>query len=289
MKESIPRIIDVENQFKTHLPDIYHKLPRLFLKLIRHIVYEKHLNNLIHKSRDLDGIKLVNWALEQFQVTVKLKGIKNISKDDRSIFVANHPLGGLDSLALLSAVGSYYTPLKILSNEILDVVPGFHSLRVSVVTFGKFTRANALTLKNILTSKQPLCVFPAGLVAKRNPFTIQDLPWNKFFVTSAVKYQRQVVPIYIDARNSDLFYNIASIRRLLHMKSNLEMFLLPHEMFNKAGSTIKVVFGSPISFTTFNSSRTHLEWAQQVRKLVYLIGESDKNNARPTPKMENII
>ena len=289
MKESIPRIIDVEKQFKTHLPDIYHKLPRSFLRLIRHIVYEKHLNNLIHKSRDLDGIELVNWALEQFQVTVKLKGLKNISNYGRSIFVANHPLGGLDSLALLSALGPYYSSLKILSNEILDVVPGFHSLRVSVVTFGKFTRANALTLKNVLASKHPLCVFPAGLVAKRNPFIIQDLPWNKFFVTSAVKYQRQVVPIYIDARNSDLFYNIASIRRLLHMKSNLEMFLLPHEMFNKAGSTIKVVFGSPICFTTFDSSRTHLEWAQQVRKLVYLIGESDKNNAWPMPKLENII
>ena len=88
---------------------------------------------------------------------------------------------------------------------------------------------------------------------------------------------------------SDLFYNIASIRRLLHMKSNLEMFLLPHEMFNKTGSNIKVVFGSPIAFTTFDRNRTHLEWAQQVRKLVYLIGEHDKNNTWPTPKLENII
>ena len=106
MTESIPRIIDVEKQFKTHLPDIYHKLPRSFLRLIRHIVYEKHLNNLIHKSRDLDGIELVNWALEQFQITVKLKGLKNISKDGRSIFVANHPLAAQAGMKTLNRGGN---------------------------------------------------------------------------------------------------------------------------------------------------------------------------------------
>ena len=289
MTESTPRIIDVEKQFKTRLPGIYHKLPRSFLRLIRHIVYENRLNHLIHESRDLEGIELVNWALEQFQVTVKIKGQKNIPADGRNIFVANHPIGGLDSLALLSALGSCYTSLKILSNEILDVVAGFHPLRVSVVTFGKFSRANALALKDVLISDQPLCVFPAGFVAKRNPVKIQDLPWNKFFVTSAVKYRRQVVPVFIAARNSALFYNIASIRRLLHIKSNLEMFLLPHEMFNKAGSTITIMFGAPISFATFDRSRTHREWAQQVRELVYLMGEYDKKDSWPLPKLENVI
>ena len=86
-----------------------------------------------------------------------------------------------------------------------------------------------------------------------------------------------------------LFYNIASIRRLLHMKSNLEMFLLPHEMFNKAGSTITIMFGAPISFATFDRSQTHREWAQQVRELVYLMGEYDKKDSWPLPKLENVI
>ena len=289
MAESIPKIIDVEKQFKTRLPGIYHKLPRFFMRLIRSIVYENRLNYLIYESRELEGIELVNWALKQFQVTVKLKGQENIPKDGRNIFVSNHPLGGLDSLALLSALGLSYSSLKILSNEILDVVSGFHPLRLSVITFGKLTKANALALKDALMSDQPLCVFPAGFVAKRNPFKIQDLSWKKFFVSSAVKYQRKVVPVFIVARNSNLFYNISSIRKLLHMKSNLEMFLLPHEMFNKAGSTITIIFGAPIPFTAFDGSRTDREWAQQVRELVYLIGEYDKKEIWPPPRLENIL
>jgi len=146
-----------------------------------------------------------------------------------------------------------------------------------------------LALKEVLISDQPLCVFPAGFVAKRNPVKIQDLPWNKFFITSAVKYQRQVIPVFIAARNSALFYNIASIRRLLHMKWNLEMFLLAHEMFNKAGSTITIMFGAPISFATFDRSRTHREWAQKVRELVYLMGEYDKKDSWSQPKLENVL
>jgi hypothetical protein len=73
------------------------------------------------------------------------------------------------------------------------------------------------------------------------------------------------------------------------MKWNLEMFLLPHEMFNKAGSTITIMFGAPISFATFDRSRTHREWAQQVRELVYLMGEYDKKDSWPQPKLENVI
>lgn len=276
MTDLYPKIIDVEKQFKSRIPSVYNKLPRSFFKVFRKILYENHLNQMIYQSRDLEGIKLVNWALKQFQVKIKIQGRGNIPKDGKTIFTANHPLGGLDSLALLSVLGSYYNSLKILSNEILDVVPGLHSLRVSMATFGTFTRSNAVDLKNVLESDQPLCVFPAGFVAKRNPIKIKDLPWKKFFITNAIKHKRRIVPVFISGKNSSLFYNIASLRKLLLLNSNLEMFLLPHEMFNKAGSRITIIFGTPISYKTFDRNQTHWEWAQDIRKLVFLMGENHK-------------
>ena len=99
-------------------------------------------------------------------------------------------------------------------------------------------------------------------------------------------YKRQV---HVRARNSQLFYNIASFRKIFRIKSNLEMFLLPREMFNKSGKTITITFGKPIAYKTFDESQTHLEWAQKVREYVYLLDSEKFSSASTIPDFSEIL
>jgi hypothetical protein len=49
----------------------------------------------------------------------------------------------------------------------------------------------------------------------------------------------------------------------------LELFLLPDEMIRQEGKSIHVVIGKPISYQYFDQSKSHLEWAQDVKNKVY--------------------
>ena len=52
------------------------------------------------------------------------------------------------------------------------------------------------------------------------------------------------------------------------------MVRLPAELVGAAGGTYNVVFGEPISYASFDNSKTPQEWAQEVKRTVY--GLADK-------------
>lgn len=65
------------------------------------------------------------------------------------------------------------------------------------------------------------------------------------------------------------FYVIYIGRKILGIKANLELALLSREIFNKRNKAIKVRINKPIAYDTFNSNKTHFEWAQYVKQQVY--------------------
>ena len=286
---SVPKVIDVEVALQEKIPDIYKKIHPVILQLIKKVICQDDINRLIHESSHLNGIPLVDWALDQFGVDIVVKGKEWIPKNGQFIFSANHPLGSLDGLAIITVVATIHKSVKFVANDLLRVIKGLEPVFLFIARFGEIDRQNAREIKNTLTSDAQLIVNPAGTVSKRNPVKISDLPWNKFFISKAIKYKRDVIPIHVQAKNSWLFYNIASFRKIFRIKSNLEMFLLPREMFNKRGKTISITFGKPIGYKTFDESRTHLEWAQKVREYVYLLGSDNFSTARTTPSFSEIL
>ena len=218
-----------------------------------------------------------------------VKGKEWIPKNGQFIFSANHPLGGLDGLAIITVVATIHKSVKFVANDLLSVIKGLEPVFLFIARFGEIDRQNAREIKNTLASDAQIIVNPAGTVSKRNPVKISDLPWNKFFISKAIKYKRDVIPIHVQAKNSWLFYNIASFRKIFRIKSNLEMFLLPREMFNKSGKTITITVGKPIAYKTFDESRTHLEWAQKVREYVYLLGSENFSSASTIPAFSKIL
>ena len=286
---SVPKVIDVELALQEKIPDIYKKIPGVLIRLMEKVIRQADMNRMIHESSHLNGILLVDWVLDQFGVNIVVKGKKLIPKKGRYIYPANHPIGGLDGLAIVSVVAKIHPLIKFVANDLLRVIKGFDSISLYIARFGQINRRNAILINKTLASEAQLLVQPAGTVSKRNPVKIRDLAWNKFFIHKAIQYKRDVIPIHVQARNSRLFYNIASFRKIFRIKSNLEMFLLPREMFNKSGKTITITFGIPIAYKTFDDSRTHLEWAQKVREYVYVLGSEKFSSANTIPAFSEVL
>ena len=286
---SVPKVIDVELALQEKIPDIYKKIPGVLIRLMEKVIRQDDMNRMIHESSHLNGIPLVDWVLDQFGVNIVVKGKKLIPKKGRYIYPANHPIGSLDGLAIVSVVAKIHPLIKFVANDLLRVIKGFDSISLYIARFGQINRQNAILINKTLASEAQLLVQPAGTVSKRNPVKISDLAWNKFFIHKAIQYKRDVIPVHVQARNSRLFYNIASFRKIFRIKSNMEMFLLPREMFNKSGKTITITFGIPIAYKTFDDSLTHLEWAQKVREYVYVLGSEKFSSANTIPAFSEVL
>ena len=120
----------------------------------------------------------------------------------------------------------------------------------------------------------PITHFPAGEVSRRYKGKVQDSVWQQSFIKKAIESKRDIVPFYFYGRNSRLFYMIYVIRQFFRIEANIELMLLPREMFKKKNKTIKVKIGKPIPYQMFDNSLTAFEWAQKVRSHVYELGNN---------------
>jgi hypothetical protein len=77
------------------------------------------------------------------------------------------------------------------------------------------------------------------------------------------------VPAFFSGRNSNFFYNLANIRKFIGLKANIEMLYLADEMFKQKDKEIRLVFGEPIPWETFDKTKSVLEWADWVKSKSY--------------------
>lgn len=99
----------------------------------------------------------------------------------------------------------------------------------------------------------------------------------KSFIVKAVEFERDIIPVYFDAKNSNFFYNFANIRKSLGMKFNIELIYLPSEMFKNKNQTFHITFGKPISWQSLNKSKNPIQWAEEIKTIVYNLPKIDNN------------
>jgi len=218
----------------------------------------------------------VNDILKHLRITTETIGAEKVlaaGLDKKFVFVSNHPLGGLDGLAIISSVFSYFGKTKAVINDILlniySLKPVFHGVNV----FGHTTKQQIAALDELYTSDSQIIVFPAGLVSRKYGNVVTDTPWKKSFLTKAIQHKRDIVPVYISGRNSRFFYNFAKIRKLIGIKLNIELVLLPAEVFKYKGNTITITFGNVIPVTTFSQEKPVEDWVAYIREKVYQLAK----------------
>ncbi len=268
-----PKFIDIQKILK----DKRVKVPRCVVRLAERILHVSEINAGIYLNREYFGLDFVNKFMEgkdpqDLNVTVVTRGQENIPIDGHPMVVGNHPLGGPDGLALMGAVGRVRRDIKFPVNDFLLYLPGLKELFYPI---DKVNKSRALaTLEEAFAGETALLYFPAGLCSRLQHGEIRDLEWKATFIKKAVKYQRDVVPVFTDARNRMRFYRLANLRKALGIKFNFEMALLPAELFAQRGKTFTITFGRPIPWQTFDNRHTPAEWAQLVKDHVYKLKEN---------------
>jgi putative hemolysin len=126
-----------------------------------------------------------------------------------------------------------------------------------------------MRIEEAYSSESQILYFPAGLCSRKKRGVIRDLEWHKSFITKAIQHKRDIVPAYFSGRNSDFFYNLSNLRKLLGIKGNFEMLYLPDEMFRQKDKEISLVFGKPIPYISFDKSKSAPEWAEWVKNESY--------------------
>lgn len=251
------------------------KLPKSTYKWLERLLHIRELNENIYMNREFFGLDYVYKALEgndPYNLNIKIKstGIENIPTSGFPMVVGNHPLGGPDGMALMAAVGRVRQDIIFPVNDFLLYLPGPRELFVPVDKV-HLTRSLA-NLEETFAKECTLLYFPAGACSRRSHGIIKDLDWKPTFIKKAVKYHRDIVPVYTNARNRNSFYTIANIRKKLGIKFSFEMALLPSEMFAQKGKTFNITFGHPIPWQTFDNRHTPVEWATLMREHVYRLG-----------------
>ncbi|MBE8715396.1 1-acyl-sn-glycerol-3-phosphate acyltransferase [Sphingobacterium hungaricum] len=260
-----------------HVREVIHKkspklakwIPKPVINYLKKIIHEDDINYIMVKYRDLFGLDFVEALLKELNVEVKLVGGENIPLEDSVIFASNHPLGGLDSVALMEAIGRYRKDVKFLVNDILMNIRNLEPLFVPVNKVGGQSKDIIAAIDRAYASDQALLVFPAGLVSRKINGKVQDLEWKKSFISKSKKYKKDIIPVYIDGKNSNFFYNLAKLRQSVGIKANIEMLYLPDEMFAQRNHCVTIHIGERIPYTHFDKRKTELEWAAEVRETVY--------------------
>jgi putative hemolysin len=269
MIESKPMQVDVAEIIRAKSPRLAKKMPRFVVNLLRRLVHEKDVNEILAKANGATGIDFVNIGVESLELKRQVSGMENIPSEGRFIFVANHPLGGLESLMMMKTINEKYSDFMFVVNDFLMALEPLRPIFIPINKVGKQSRTNAEQLNELYASDKQVLYFPAGLCSRKIKGKIVDLPWQKNFIVKAVEYQRDIIPIYIGGKNSNFFYRLANWRKRLKIKFNIEMLFLVDEMFKQRGQTITLTIGKPIPYTTFDKSKTPMEWAEWVKTETY--------------------
>ncbi len=193
--------------------------------------------------------EFIDYVLERLDVradVIHKHLLDTIPKEGPIVIVANHPLGAVEGLLLTRVLKSVRPDLRVLTNDLLRMVPEFKEvfIGVNVLNKGK-EKENAKGIREVakhLDDNGALLVFPAGTVSKLKlpSLSITDAPWNTMITRLARKYNAPIMPIFVEGRNSLAFYLSGYIHK------RLRTLLLIRATLNKAGMAIPFHIGALI-------------------------------------------
>lgn len=270
----MPLQFDIRAVIQRKAPNAH--VPNFLIRYLERITHIRQMNAFLRvhtTERNYDFIQVV--LDEELHCSASIDGTENIPTDKRPVlFVSNHPLGGLDGMIIAQMIHTVRPkPIKVIVNDLLMHMEPLAGLWAPVNKVGRLSREQVEAQQRMWESETDVLTFPAGACSRlqriNGKWQIRDLEWQKNFIQRAREYQRDIVPIYFEGRNSRFFYTLALLRKWLGIKLNIEMLYLVDEMYGAHGKHFKVHVLPPVPYTTFDNTRTPKQWAQYMKELVY--------------------
>jgi putative hemolysin len=269
--------IDIESVVKTKLPRHYAKIPRWVFRLAAWLICQKEMNHVLETLEGKEGVDFADGMTRLLHVDYRLQGLDQLPAEGRYIFVSNHPLGAFDGISYIKILGRKYPGrFRVIVNDMLMYIHPLRPVFLPVNTLGAQRREDMAAIEAAYRDPEmQLLSFPAGFCSRWIGGRIQDVAWKKSVITQAVETQRDIVPLYFGGRNSTTFYFVEWLRRRLGMKFNIGLILLPWQMMKTSrGKTYDIRVGQPISWRTFDRTKTPAEWAAWLREQTYQLANN---------------
>lgn len=270
-------MLNIEQSVTNKFPGFADQAPLIrnsTLSILRKLTREQEVNNFLRDNQGVTGIDFIDRIFDyfNFSYSVSQRDRDNIPAVGRLIVIANHPIGSLDGLALIRLISEVRRDVKIVANDMLMAFEPLHEL---LLPLDNMTRgAYKLSYKNILnalTDEQAIIIFPAGEVSRASARGIRDGKWQAGFLHFARKAKCPILPIFVSAKNSWLFYTTSMIFK------PLATALLAHEMFNKRSAEIKFRVGEAIPHHALESNQlADKALIKRLKKHLYKIGKGKK-------------
>ena len=270
--ENTEKSIDLEAVLFKHLPVLQcYPVPlrRLLIWGLKALVNEDRINQFLRANDNLKEFDFIDQVFDELKIDhlVKHDEIRNIPATGRVLIVANHPLGGLDGLALLRLIASLRRDVLIVVNELLMNINSLKAVFIPIDVFGQSTKKPGVSqIIDALNDEKAVIIFPSGEVSRAGPKGIRDRKWLSGFLRIAEKTSTPILPIHIRARNSMIFYLVS------RLSPTLSMLMLPREMTGFHGK-INFTIGQPIAINDIEKLPLgHREKAQMISDHLHRIG-----------------
>lgn len=245
-------MIDSKEVVEQFLPQL-EKSPKLqsgATRLLARLFHQEEVNDFITQNKHMshvDFLETVNQRLG-LSYTVSNSSLENIPVSGRVVIIANHPLGSLDGLALLSLIYSVRKDVKVVVNELLwsmsPLRPFF--LPINNISKGKNPKSKLMNIQQALEAEEAVIFFPAGEVSRLSFKGIRDGKWRSGFLKMAKQTKSPILPVHVGGKNSRFFYGFSLIAK------PLSALFLVREMFKNVSLTLPIKVGKLIPFSSFS-------------------------------------
>lgn len=267
-------MLNIEQSITNKFPGFNQRAPIIrnsALGILRKITREKEINAFLKEHKGNRGFDFIDRIFDyfNFSYSVSQRERNNIPAQGRVVIIANHPIGSLDGLALLRLVSEVRRDVKIVANDMLMAFEALHDLLLPLDNMTRATyKQSYKSILQALNNDEAVIIFPAGEVSRASPQGIRDGKWQAGFLHFARKTQSPLLPIFVSAKNSWLFYSASMLFK------PFATALLAHEMFNKHSAEIKFRVGEMIPHHALESD--HLadkSLIKRLKKHLYKIGK----------------
>lgn len=259
--------------------------------ILRDLLHEKDFVDFSQRYPHLTGLDFVEQVLQYFDFTYSVRDseLERIPATGRCVIVANHPIGSLDGLALIKLVSEVRKDFKVVANQLLMTLEPLHELLIPVNNMqGGTAKENINRMHKVLSDEGVVIMFPCGEVSRLRPNGVKDGKWHSGFLRLATSMKAPVLPIFVDGKNSPLFYSLSMIYK------PLSTLFLVKEMFKQRSKNLPMRIGNLIPFESYGGLPINLK--EKVRLFRRHLYQIDKNKkplfktqraiAHPEPKVE---
>ena len=265
--------VDIGEVIAAKSPKLKKYTPNFLINLVKKIIHQDEINEVLANYGHLSGVDFAAAFLEHMGITYTIHGLEHLDRDQRYIIASNHPMGGLDGTIIIKLFGEIFPSVKFVVNDLLYFIEPLRPIFLPINKYGKQSQNSAKMIDESYRSDDQILYFPAGLCSRLIRRKITDIEWRKSYITQAIKYNRDILPLFFDGENSKFFYRFARLRNALGIKLSIETALLPHEMFKKRGSHFNIYIGDAIPCEQLRGSKSAKEWNKIIRDQVYNLKE----------------